>query len=116
LTSIRVRTPSTRLSRAAALLLHLLLMVAAPLAEARAQKVDFRLHVESENTETCPPAHNHLLCPTCRHLEARFTPASSSGRLLQEHVVSAAEPAVPAAAEPTDVTCRALGPRAPPFA
>jgi hypothetical protein len=111
----RVPPLATRARRAVALLLHLLLTVAAPLAEAQAQGGDVEVHLESGSTSTCPPAHNHLLCPTCRHIEARFTPLSSEPCPLQDDPIFVAEPAAQAADRLDPILGRALGPRAPPL-
>jgi hypothetical protein len=98
-----------------ALLLYLLVMVAAPLAEARAQDPDRSIHLESEGSPNCPTAHNHLLCPVCRCIEVPFSPASSPRRPAIAYVVVVAGPWVPLVAEHGGVFGRALGPRAPPL-
>jgi hypothetical protein len=114
----RLARLARRLSGAATLLLHVGVAVAAPLAEAvvEARSGDAVVHVESESRESCPPAHDHLLCPICRHIEARFVRAASPQRALQQHVLRFGETSALETFALAADHDGALGARAPPHA
>jgi hypothetical protein len=112
----RLARLARRLSGAATLLLHVGVAVAAPLAEAvvEARSGDAVVHVESESRESCPPAHDHLLCPICRHIEARFAGAASPQRAFQQHVLRFRDAFARETSAPAFELAGALGARAPP--
>jgi hypothetical protein len=97
--------------------LHLAVAITAPLAEAlvEGRSGEAVVHVESESRDNCPPVHDHLVCPICRHIEARFAGASSPQRHLPQRVVRFQETFARETSEARQHFAGVLGARAPPF-
>jgi hypothetical protein len=110
------RTLPGRVVAACAVALHLLLLGAAPLAEALAEaRRGSQAHVEAEATKTCPPAHNALYCQLCRVL-AGAKPATAAHPLVADHRSLARVPAeLHQLHRSTPLSGSPLGPRAPPI-
>jgi hypothetical protein len=109
-------TITRRLPRAATLLLHLLLVGLAPLADARveAESRALGVHIEAEGRASCPPAHDHLMCQLCRQVTGELLFSCGFQRTLPGRIVLS--PDTPPRALGIALPSRSspLGPRAPP--
>jgi hypothetical protein len=112
----RSRTLPGRVVAAFAVALHLLLLGAAPLAEAWAEaRRDSQAHLEAEATKSCPPGHNALYCQLCRVLSGA-KPATAAHPLVADHRPVARVPAeFYQLHRSTPLSGSPLGPRAPPL-
>lgn len=114
----RTRTPGGRPVAFLALLLQLALMVALPLAHARADTAEARrnVHLEAESGGLCLP-HNDFDCQLCRlHPVADLTSGADVVSSIPSTHRTAELPAA-ASAEPGNAPYHgAFGPRAPPLA
>jgi hypothetical protein len=113
----RVTKLARRLCGTTTLLLHVGVAVAAPLADAlfEARSGEPVVHVESESRESCPPAHDHLVCPVCRLLQARFAGTSAPPRHLPQQVLAFHERFAEETSEAGPLFRGVLGARAPPL-
>jgi hypothetical protein len=77
----------------------------APLADARleARAASGVVHVESDSTPACPPAHDHDSCQFCRTLRTNVGP---SGQVVALASAAAQRLAAPAPARPAIRTTR----------
>ena len=109
----------SRLSAVLSLLLHLTVVGAAPLADARLEAFAAEspaAHVEDQRAPACPPAHRHLHCLVCRVLHAFDAPVGGPSPFLIAASYSA-DPLPPRTAPlPAALAAAPLGPRGPPAA
>lgn len=105
----------------AALLLLLHMVVAAVLVPAADARLEGRAddavaHIETQDSRSCPPGHDHLQCEFCRHIGTNLLedlPAHRPGELVVAHAaVRSMQQPVLAAAE----LFLPVGSRAPPAA
>lgn len=107
-------SPKRRLLAAMSLLLHLFMVGAAPLAEARAEAgSDWAVHIEAEG-KVCSPGHDHSTCQFCRILGGDLpVPTSTTGP--GGTVSTIPSQGFDARTAPrTTLFAHLLGPRAPP--
>jgi hypothetical protein len=97
------------------LLLQVLLWMAGPTIEARAEAraAGATAHVEALGGSKCPPIHSHLDCQICRTLRTGFTPALAPALPISRGSAIARDGT--SADVVTETTwCGPLGSRAPP--
>lgn len=103
-------------ARPLVLLLHLGVVVLTPLADARIERdaLPVGVHVEREDGQACPPGHDHLLCPVCRHLtSSSASPAGPTAAFAPHRFAATGAPHAALLATPS-CDFVPLGPRAPP--
>jgi len=107
-----------RLSSLAILLLHLPVVGLAPLADARLEAAAAAggPHFESERGESCPPAHDELLCQLCQQMGLRLSAACGWERPRPEGDVFATDLTSAQASPARALYASPLGSRAPPLA
>lgn len=107
-------SPIRRLLAATSLLLHLLMVGAAPLAEARAEVgTATAVHIEAEG-KLCSPGHDHFTCQFCRILGADLPLPTSAGPGVASVSTIQPEGSHARTAPRTTLLAHLLGPRAPP--
>jgi hypothetical protein len=100
------------------LLLHIVVVMLVPAADARVEgrAGDGVSHIETQDSRSCPPGHDHLQCEFCRHIGTNLLenlPAQRPGELVFTHAaVRSMQQPVLAAAE----LFLPVGSRAPPIA
>lgn len=108
-----------RLSAVVSLLLHLLVVGAGPVVDARleveaAASKHAPVHVEDANSGHCTTGHDHQFCLVCRALQSLDTPPEHTSPPLAG-VLSLTRLVGPAVVAPTTaVSSSPLGARAPP--
>lgn len=116
---VRGPTPWKRFSALSSLLLHLLVVGVAPLAEARLEassSAHLPVHVEDERAPACDPGHEHRYCILFRTLQS-VGGLSGEPAFFLPFVGGRPAPALPPrAAPPSLATLSPLGPRGPPQA
>lgn len=120
MTAVRRSTPRlrVRLSALLGLLLHLLMLGAAPLADARldAASRGTRDHVESRREGPCAPAHDHAHCLFCLAMGQAGTIPDTPDAPAPAPDLHAARYRVPATVFFPPAHVSSLGSRAPPAA
>lgn len=108
-----------RLASGACLLLHLLVVGWAPLADAALEAASAAepIHIEAERDTGCARGHNHFFCQLCRAIELQITgptrPALATPLAPVRRLSLAEAPEAPEAFSGACVPSP-LGPRAPP--
>lgn len=104
-----------RLPSALVLLLHAAVALLAPVADARLSgEALAEVHLETPESPSCPPPHDHLRCQLCRQAESRLL-AASGFRCLPGPLAVVSPSPIPFGVERRAATrLLPVGPRAPP--
>lgn len=105
-----------RLASGVFLLVHLLVVGWAPLADAALEAASAAepIHIEAERDSRCAPGHNHFFCQLCRVIELQIT--GPTRPVLATALAPVRRLSLAEASETFSGACMpsSLGPRAPP--
>lgn len=115
---MRTLTPTRRIAATLALLLHLLVVGAGSVADARlhaAASGDGVAHIEDQSRPACAPKHHEQFCHLCETLHSldffpRAAPILALGDVTPDTIQPTTSAPIPFVAAPP------LGPRGPPAA